>query len=109
MHMATQLNVRYVHNIMCIHLHNVLTWCIQVLKNPRNMLGFGFGHIWRLWLYLRRFSAMTEEMRPAHQIDVLTHALLYYGRCTAENIGKCILITYDSITKFNKYLYDAMI
>ena len=68
------------------------------------MLGFGLsdGEVAeRLWSYLRRFSAMTKEMRPAHRIDVLTDALLYYGRCIAENIGKCISITYDSITKFN--------
>ena len=30
---------------------------------------------------------MTKEMRPAHRIDVLTHALLHYGRCATENIG----------------------
>ena len=42
----------------------------------------------RLWSYLRRFSTMTKEMRPAHQVDVLTHELLYYGRCAAEHIGK---------------------
>ena len=88
-------------------IHNVLTWCIQLLRNPRNMPGFGLsdGEVAeRLWSYLRRFCAMTKEMRPAHRIDVLTHALLYYGRCTAENIGKCISIMSISMTKFNKYL-----
>ena len=33
----------------------------------------------RLWSYLRPFSKMTKEMRPAHRIDVLVHALVYYG------------------------------
>ena len=31
---------------------------------------------------------MTKEMRPAHRIDVLSHAVLHYGRYAAENIGK---------------------
>ena len=30
---------------------------------------------------------MTKEMRPAHRVDVLTHALLHYKRCVTENIG----------------------
>ena len=29
---------------------------------------------------------MTKEMRPAHRIDVLTHALLYYGRRTKQKV-----------------------
>jgi len=31
---------------------------------------------------------MTKEMRPAHRIDVLSHAISHYGRCATENIGK---------------------
>ena len=30
---------------------------------------------------------MTKEMRPSHRVDVLTDALLYYGRKTAERLG----------------------
>ena len=54
----------------------------------------------RLWSYLRRFSRMTKEMRPAHRIDVLTHALLYYGIKTKQKLGQyinyrsCILTAY---------------
>ena len=33
----------------------------------------------RMWSYPRRYSRMTKEMCPAHRIDILTHALLYYG------------------------------
>ena len=29
----------------------------------------------RMWSYLRRFSRMTKEMRPAHRVEILTHAL----------------------------------
>ena len=40
----------------------------------------------RLWSFLRRFSRMTKEMRPAHRVDVLTSALIYYGMCTKEKL-----------------------
>ena len=42
----------------------------------------------RLWSYLRRFNRMTKEMRPAHRIDILTHALLYYGLKKKRSLGK---------------------
>ncbi len=41
----------------------------------------------RLWSYLRRFARMTKEMRPAHRIDVLSSALIYYGIQTKEKLG----------------------
>ena len=41
----------------------------------------------RLWSYLRRFTRMTKEMRPAHRTDVLAHALLYYGSMTKKKLG----------------------
>ena len=37
---------------------------------------------------------MTKEMRPAHRIDVLSHALLHYGRCATENIGTYVIWFY---------------
>ena len=40
-----------------------------------------------LWANLRKFSAMTKEMRPSHCIDILTDALLYYRRKTSGKIG----------------------
>ena len=41
----------------------------------------------RLWSYLRRFSRMTKEMRPAHRTDILCHVLLYYGSKTKQKLG----------------------
>lgn len=41
----------------------------------------------RLWSFLRRFARMTKEMRPAHRIDVLTSALVFYGIRTKERLG----------------------
>ena len=64
--------------------------CAKVSRNPRNISGYALSDgeaVERLWSYLRRFSTMTKEMRPAHRIDVLTHALLHYGRYASENIG----------------------
>lgn len=59
--------------------------------NPQNVTGFGLSDgkaVERLWSYLRRFAPMTKEMRPAHRIDVLSHVIIHYGRCTAENIRR---------------------
>lgn len=41
----------------------------------------------RLWSYLRRYGKMTKEMRPAHRIDVLSDALIYYGIMTKKKLG----------------------
>ena len=41
----------------------------------------------RLWSFLRRFG-MTKEMRPNHRIDVLSDALLFYGKKKTASIGK---------------------
>lgn len=49
----------------------------------------------RLWSYLRRFGRMTKEMRPAHRIDVLTHALVYYGIKKKRKLGKYVLLSND--------------
>ena len=78
--------------------------------NPRNMEGYGLSDgevVERLWSYLRRFSTMTKEMRPAHRIDVLIHGLSYYGRCAAEHIGKVLM--HNFMTNFyKKHLYIHM-
>ena len=44
----------------------------------------------RLWSYTScgHFSRMTNEMRPADCIDVLTDELLYYGRQAASNLSE---------------------
>lgn len=62
----------------------------KVLLSPLRNEGFGLsdGEVMeRLWSYLRRFSRMTKEMRPAHRVDVLTHALLYYGFSIKQKLG----------------------
>ena len=68
--------------------------CVKISRNPRNIPGYALSDgeaVERLWSYLRRFAAMTKEMRPAHRVDVLSHALLHYSRYTCDNIG---LFTY---------------
>ena len=68
----------------------ILCMCVKVSRNPRNIPGYTLSDgeaVERLWSYLRRFSAMTKEMRPAHRVDVLSHALLHYSRYACDNIG----------------------
>ena len=62
----------------------------QVVYSPQRCEGLGLsdGEVMeRLWSYLRRFSRMTKEMRPAHRTEVLTHALLYYAFTTKQRLG----------------------
>ena len=44
----------------------------------------------RMWSFLRRFNRMTKEMRPAHRVDILTHALLYYAHSAKRALRKKI-------------------
>lgn len=77
--------------------NNAVMMCgvfIQVVFSPMrcNGLGLSDGEVMeRLWSYLRRFSRMTKEMRPAHRIDILSHALLFYGFKTKQKFGKHFL------------------
>ena len=60
-----------------------------------NGVGMSDGEVMeRLWSYLRNFSKMTKEMRPAHRIDILTHALVYYGIRKKNRLGKIDLHYY---------------
>ena len=53
-------------------------------------LGLSDGEVMeRMWSYLRRFSRMTKEMRPAHRVDIISHALLYYGIKTKQKLCEC--------------------
>ena len=47
----------------------------------------------RLWSYLRKFSSITKEMTPSHREDLLTDALMHYGRRKITEIGKSFLET----------------
>ncbi|XP_065893420.1 uncharacterized protein [Dysidea avara] len=78
--------------IPVFHAYGHTSQC-QILRNPRNITGFGLSDgevVERLWSFLRRFSAMTKEMRPSHRVDVLTDALLYYCRKIAKKIGQLL-------------------
>ena len=41
----------------------------------------------RLWSYIRRFSKITQEIRPSDRVDVLVDALLLYSRHSAHKLG----------------------
>ena len=72
----------------------------QVVFGPHRCEGIGLsdGEVMeRLWSYLRRFSRMTKEMRPAHRIDILSHALTYYGIKTKHKLGN---LSYSSSYKY---------
>lgn len=64
---------------------------LQVEYSPLRCTGLGLSDgevLERLWSYLRRFSRMTKEMRPAHRTNVLSHALLYYASIKRTKLGK---------------------
>ena len=68
----------------------IVLLCPQSEYGPtrRTELGLSDGEVMeRMWSYLRRFSRMTKEMRPSHRIDVLSHALMYYGMKTKQKLG----------------------
>lgn len=87
----------YGHNTQCqvcvvllFYSANISKLFIQVVYGPTRYsdIGLSDGEVMeRLWSYLRRFSRMTKEMRPAHRIDVLTQALWYYGLKTKRKLG----------------------
>lgn len=63
----------------------------QISLGPLRCTGVGLidGEVMeRLWSYMRRFGRMTKEMRPAHRVDVLVHALVYYGMQKKEKPSK---------------------
>ena len=87
----------YTEIMKCMYMHVAKYICfIKVLRNPRNIPEYGLSDgevVERLWSYLRRFAPMTKEMRPAHRVDVLSHALLHYKRCASANIGTAAVLS----------------
>ena len=83
--------MRYLFHYSCV--------CgMQVLMSPLRCHGIGLSDgevLERLWSYLRRFGRMTKEMRPAHRVDILTHALLHYGDKTKQKLRMCTFNTLD--------------
>ena len=50
-------------------------------------LGLSDGEVMEhMWSYLRCFSQMTKELCPAHRVDILCHALFYYGSKTKQKL-----------------------
>ena len=80
--------------------HNFIT---EVMYSPLRCTGVGLsdGEVMeRLWSYLRRFTRMTKEMRPSHRMDILAHALLFYGRHSKQRLREyndyyCVLYHYN--------------
>ena len=80
------------------HVRYVITWIsaskVELpihLQLPLRCDGIGFSDgetMERLWSFLHPFNNMTKEMRPSHRIDILTHALMYYGIKTKKKLGK---------------------
>ena len=75
----------YAHNPSCQVNHivcdiSISSTTISILYSPQRCEGFGLsdGEVMEcLWSYLRRFSRMTTEMRPAHHNkDILAHAYI---------------------------------
>ncbi|KAK2831180.1 hypothetical protein Q7C36_016266 [Tachysurus vachellii] len=55
----------------------------EIKYSTRRLDGFGLTDgegMERLWSFLRRFARVTKEMTPSHRLDLLTDALLHYGR-----------------------------
>lgn len=65
--------------------------CVEQMKyNPRRLRGFGLQdgeNMERLWSYLRGFNRITKEMTPAHRLDLLTDALLYWRKKKVDGLG----------------------
>lgn len=71
-------------------LSTLITWLnLQVVYGPLQCEGIGLSDgegMERMWSYLRNFGKMTKEMRPSHRVDILVHALAYYGQKKKKNL-----------------------
>ncbi|KAK9960457.1 hypothetical protein ABG768_008312 [Culter alburnus] len=62
----------------------------QIKYSTRRLDGFGLTDgegMERLWSFLQRFARVTKEMTPSHRLDLLTDALLHYGRRKSTDLG----------------------
>jgi hypothetical protein len=83
----------------------------QIKYSPRRLTGFGLtdGEVLeRLWSYLRRFGKMTKEMRPSHRIDVLSDAILHYGRMSVAKLGKVINLSCTHMKRRNSAVREKL-
>ncbi|XP_046855178.1 uncharacterized protein LOC124448226 [Xenia sp. Carnegie-2017] len=80
-------------SIPIFHCYGHVGRC-QVKFSPRREEGFGLTDgemLERLWAYIRKFSRMTKEIRPSQRVDVLSDALLHYGKKTKINLGNLLM------------------
>ncbi|XP_073702528.1 uncharacterized protein [Garra rufa] len=74
----------------------------QIKYSTRRLDGFGLTDgegMERLWSFLRRFARVTKEMTPSHRLDLLTDALLHYGRRKSTDLEMQLLQRLDKAEK----------
>ncbi|XDV22763.1 hypothetical protein PO909_027590 [Leuciscus waleckii] len=74
----------------------------QIKYSTRRLEGFGLTDgegMERLWSFLRRFARVTKEMTPSHRLDLLTDALLHYGRRKSTDLEMQLLQRLDKADK----------
>lgn len=82
---------------------------LKVVYSPLHTDGIGLsdGEVMeRMWSFLRGFNKMTKEMRPSHRIDVLTHALWYYGFLTKNKLRKFLALIYCMLVKLFLFCFS---
>lgn len=86
---------------------------VQLKFGPLRCDGIGLSDgetMERLWSFLRPFNKMTKEMRPSHRVDILTHALMYYGIKTKEKLGNYYCeINVSLLISFSNIIYIAQL
>ncbi|XP_038568490.1 uncharacterized protein LOC119898352 [Micropterus salmoides] len=93
------IHLRVVYDIACVvasHLH--------IKYSTRRLDGFGLTDgegMERLWSFLRRFARVTKEMTPSHRLDLLTDALLHYGRRKSTDLEMQLLQRLDRAEKIS--------
>ncbi|XP_048035513.1 uncharacterized protein LOC125261015 isoform X2 [Megalobrama amblycephala] len=76
----------------------------QIKYSTRRLDGFGLTDgegMERLWSFLRRFARVTKEMTPSHRLDLLTDALLHYGRRKSTDLEMQLLQRLDKAEKIS--------
>ncbi|XP_028460440.1 uncharacterized protein LOC114572857 [Perca flavescens] len=79
------IHLRVVYDIACVVASH-----LRIKYSTRRLEGFGLTDgegMERLWSFLRRFARVTKEMTPSHRLDLLTDALLHYGRRKSTDLG----------------------
>ncbi|XP_023192885.1 uncharacterized protein LOC111609322 isoform X1 [Xiphophorus maculatus] len=87
--------------VPAFHVYGHKLQC-QIMYSTRRVPGFGLTDgecMERLWSFLRRFSRVTKEMTPSHRLDLLTDALLYYGRRKSADLDVQLFQRWDKAEK----------